>query len=157
MTVGIVNLCCLILNLIFALVMNRVAGDMVPYAGWEDYLFYMSWVWLDDGVCLADDSDLCPDQKCGGGISGGSASGQRCDRAAGVQYIKHVPYRRMAGIFDLSDHDQRTRTIYCGEGSVCICGGCGIFDFVYCADRDCIGEAGYIASVRQQKIKTARR
>ncbi|MCI8884782.1 MAG: ABC transporter permease [Dorea sp.] len=46
MTVGIVNLCCLILNLIFALVMNRVAGDMVPYAGWEDYLFYMSWVWL---------------------------------------------------------------------------------------------------------------
>ncbi len=45
-TAGIVNFCFLVLNLIFTLMMNRLFGNMVPYAGWKDLLFYLSWDWL---------------------------------------------------------------------------------------------------------------
>lgn len=46
MTAGIVNICYLILNLVFTLIVNRLFGDMVPYAGWSDCLFCLSWEWL---------------------------------------------------------------------------------------------------------------
>lgn len=46
MTAWIVDGCYLALHLIFALLMNRVFGDLVPYAGWKAILFYLSWVWF---------------------------------------------------------------------------------------------------------------
>lgn len=46
MTAGIVNFCYLVLHLLFTLLMNRLFHNMVPYAGWKDILFYMSWAWL---------------------------------------------------------------------------------------------------------------
>lgn len=46
MTAGIVNFCYLILHLLFTLLMNRLFGNMVPYAGWGACIFYLSWAWL---------------------------------------------------------------------------------------------------------------
>lgn len=46
MTTGIVNFCYLILHLLFTLLVNRLFGNMVPYADLGDYVFYMSWAWF---------------------------------------------------------------------------------------------------------------
>lgn len=43
---GIVNFCYLALLLLFTLLMNKLFGNMVPDARWEDIAFYLSWVWL---------------------------------------------------------------------------------------------------------------
>ena len=45
-TAGIVNIIYLVLHLLFTLLMNRLFGNMVPYAKWEDIAFYLSWAWL---------------------------------------------------------------------------------------------------------------
>lgn len=46
LTAGIVDFGYLVLHLLFALLMNRMFGNLVPYAGWRDIVFYLSWVWL---------------------------------------------------------------------------------------------------------------
>ena len=46
MTAWIVDGCYLVLHLLFALLMNRLFDDLVPYAEWKDILFYLSWVWF---------------------------------------------------------------------------------------------------------------
>ncbi len=46
MTAGIVNFCYLTLHLLFTLLMNRLFGNMVSYADWRTYIFYLSWAWL---------------------------------------------------------------------------------------------------------------
>lgn len=46
MTAWIVNFCYLVIHLLFTLLLNRLFGDLVPYAGWKDVLFYLSWVWF---------------------------------------------------------------------------------------------------------------
>lgn len=46
MTAGIVNACYLVLHLLSALLMNKLFGNMVPDAKWEDIAFYLSWAWL---------------------------------------------------------------------------------------------------------------
>lgn len=45
-TAGIVDFCYLILHLMFTLLMNRLFGNMVPYAELGDCVFYLSWAWL---------------------------------------------------------------------------------------------------------------
>lgn len=45
-TAGIVDFCYLVLHLLFALLMNRLFGNMVPYTGWGDIVFYLTWAWL---------------------------------------------------------------------------------------------------------------
>ncbi len=45
-TVCIVDFCFLVTHLLFALLMNQMFGELVPYAGWKDVLFYLSWVWF---------------------------------------------------------------------------------------------------------------
>ena len=45
-TAWIVDGCYLALHFLFALLMNRVFGTLVPYARWQDVLFYLSWVWF---------------------------------------------------------------------------------------------------------------
>ncbi|MEZ3485111.1 MAG: ABC transporter permease [Lachnospiraceae bacterium] len=46
MTAWIVDGCYLGLHFLFALLMNRLFGNLVPYAGWGDAAFYLSWVWF---------------------------------------------------------------------------------------------------------------
>lgn len=46
MTAWIVDFCYLVLNLLAVLLLNRMCGDMVPYAGWTEILFYLSWIWF---------------------------------------------------------------------------------------------------------------
>ena len=46
LTAWIVNFCFLTLHLFSALVMNRMCGDLVPYAGWKEIVFYLSWIWF---------------------------------------------------------------------------------------------------------------
>lgn len=46
MTAWIVDFCYLVLNLLFALLMNRICGNMVPYVGWKEIIFYLSWIWF---------------------------------------------------------------------------------------------------------------
>ena len=46
LTAGIVDFCYLVLHLLFTLLMNRVFGNLVPYAGWKDLVFYLSWIWV---------------------------------------------------------------------------------------------------------------
>lgn len=46
LTAGIVNLCYLIIQYLFVLLMNRLLGNMAPYSALGDVLFYLSWAWL---------------------------------------------------------------------------------------------------------------
>ncbi len=46
MTAGLLNLVYLVFQLGFILLLNRLFGNMVPYAGVKSLLFYLSWVWL---------------------------------------------------------------------------------------------------------------
>lgn len=46
LTAGLVNFCFLVLHLLFTLLMNKLFGNMVPDAKWEDIAFYLSWTWL---------------------------------------------------------------------------------------------------------------
>lgn len=46
LTVGIVNFFYLALHFAFAVLMNWLFGNMVPYAGAADVLFYLSWAWM---------------------------------------------------------------------------------------------------------------
>ena len=46
MTAWIVNGCYLGGHFLFALLMNQLFDDLVPYAGWEDVVFYLLWVWF---------------------------------------------------------------------------------------------------------------
>lgn len=43
---GLVNLCYLAGYYLFVLLLNRLAGNMVPLAGILDVLYYLSWCWL---------------------------------------------------------------------------------------------------------------
>lgn len=43
---GIVNFFYLVLQLLFTLLMNRLLGNMVPYADWKDIVFYLTWAWF---------------------------------------------------------------------------------------------------------------
>lgn len=46
LTAGIVNLCYLIIQYLFVLLMNRLLGNMAPCSALGDVLFYLSWAWL---------------------------------------------------------------------------------------------------------------
>lgn len=46
LTAGIVNICYLVALLIVTLLMNRLFGNLVPYAKAGDVIFYLSWAWL---------------------------------------------------------------------------------------------------------------
>lgn len=45
-TAAIVDILYLIIQYMFVLLMNRLFGNLVPYAGAGDVLFYVSWAWL---------------------------------------------------------------------------------------------------------------
>lgn len=46
MVVAIVDFCYLVLHLLFTMGINWLFGNMVPYAKWENTVFYLTWVWL---------------------------------------------------------------------------------------------------------------
>ena len=45
-TAWIVDFCYLVFHLLFTMLMNRLFGNMLPYTGWKDIVFYISWVWF---------------------------------------------------------------------------------------------------------------